>query len=308
MHGLKGPNHAVVTACSTGTHAIGDAARLIMLGDAEVMVAGGAESAVQPPRHRGLRRLQGAGHRLNDNPKAASRPYDRDRDGFVMGEGAGCVVLEDARTRAGARRADLCRSHRLRHVGRRLSHHRAAPRTATAPSAACRRRSSARASPPAEIDYVNAHGTSTMADDIELARGRTRWSAMRLATISMSSTKSSIGHLLGAAGAVEAIFSILAIRDQIAPADAQPRQSFDRNGDRSRAAQGAPAQDRYSAYRIPSVLAAPTPRSSFGALVDPDFAIKSGKLPDRQCSSMLDLGRDRRGPNRGAARHDRTIR
>ena len=135
-HGLKGPNHSVVTACSTGAHAIGDAARLIALGDADVMVAGGAESPINRARHGRLRRLPRAFHRLQRHARTASRPYDKDRDGFVMGEGAGVVVLEEARARQGARREDLCRADRLRPVGRRLPHHRAAPKTATARSAA----------------------------------------------------------------------------------------------------------------------------------------------------------------------------
>jgi 3-oxoacyl-[acyl-carrier-protein] synthase II len=216
MHGLKGPNHAVVTACSTGTHAIGDAARLIMLGDAEVMVAGGAESACNRIGIAGFAACKALATAYNDNPKAASRPYDRDRDGFVMGEGAGCVVLESlehAQGRGARIYAEV--------IGYGMSgdaYHITAPREDGDGAFRCMQAAIKRAGiTPAEIDYVNAHGTSTMADGIELAAVE-RVVGDAASTISMSSTKSSVGHLLGAAGAVEAIFSILAIRDQIAPA------------------------------------------------------------------------------------------
>ena len=216
MHGLKGPNHAVVTACSTGTHAIGDAARLIMLGDAEVMVAGGAESACNRIGIAGFAACKALATAYNDNPKAASRPYDRDRDGFVMGEGAGCVVLESLE-HAQARGAKIYAEV----IGYGMSgdaYHITAPREDGDGAFRCMQAAIKRAGiTPHDIDYVNAHGTSTMADGIELAAVE-RVVGDAASSISMSSTKSSVGHLLGAAGAVEAIFSVLAIRDQIAPA------------------------------------------------------------------------------------------
>ena len=216
MHGLKGPNHAVVTACSTGAHAIGDAARLIALGDAEVMVAGGAESACNRIGIAGFAACKALATAFNDNPKAASRPYDRDRDGFVMGEGAGAVVLEEL-GHAIARGAHIYAEV----TGYGMSgdaHHITAPAEDGDGAFRCMNSAIKRAKiTPADIDYVNAHGTSTMADGIELAAVE-RVLGEAAKTVSMSSTKSSIGHLLGAAGAVEAIFCILAIRDQIAPA------------------------------------------------------------------------------------------
>ena len=216
MHGLKGPNHAVVTACSTGAHAIGDAARLIMLGDAEVMVAGGAESACNRIGIAGFAACKALATAFNDTPKGASRPYDRDRDGFVMGEGAGAVVLESLE-HAQARGARIYAEV----IGYGMSgdaYHITAPAEDGDGAFRCMNSAIKRAGiVPAEIDYVNAHGTSTMADGIELAAVE-RVVGAAASTISMSSTKSSIGHLLGAAGAVEAIFCLLAIRDQIAPA------------------------------------------------------------------------------------------
>jgi 3-oxoacyl-[acyl-carrier-protein] synthase II len=213
--GFKGPNHAVVTACSTGAHAIGDAARLIMLGDADVMVAGGAEAPISEIGIAGFNACKALSTARAEEPTKASRPYDADRDGFVMGEGAGVVVLEEyehAKARGAKIYAEV--------LGYGLSgdaYHITAPASDGDGGFRSMKAALARAGlTPDAVDYINAHGTSTMADTIELgAVERLMGNAAAKAT--MSSTKSSIGHLLGAAGAVEAIFCILAIRDQIAP-------------------------------------------------------------------------------------------
>ncbi len=215
-HGLKGPNHAVVTACSTGAHAIGDAARLIMWGDADVMVAGGAEAPITRLSIAGFAACRALSTDRNDTPETASRPYDRDRDGFVMGEGAGVVVLEELE-HAKARGAKIYAEV----TGYGLTgdaYHITAPAEDGDGAFRCMTAALNRARlTPADIDYINAHGTSTMADTIELGAVE-RLVGNAASKISMSSTKSSIGHLLGAAGAAEAIFSILAIRDNVAPA------------------------------------------------------------------------------------------
>lgn len=214
-YGLKGPNHAVVTACSTGAHSIGDAARMIRDDDADIMLAGGAEATICPIGIAGFAQARALNMSYNDRPEQASRPYDKDRDGFVMGEGAGVVVLEEfehAKARGAKIYAEV--------VGYGLSgdaYHVTAPDPEM--DGAFRSMSAAlkkAGMTPADIDYINAHGTSTMADTIELGAVK-RLFGDAMANVSMSSTKSAIGHLLGGAGAVETIFCILAIRDQIVP-------------------------------------------------------------------------------------------
>ncbi len=214
-YGFKGPNHAVVTACSTGAHAIGDASRLIKYGDADVMIAGGAEAAICKIGIAGFNACKALSTKRADDPQAASRPYDADRDGFVMGEGAGVVVLEEyehAKARGAKIYAEV--------IGYGLSgdaYHITAPSEDMEGGERSMRAAIRDAGiEAADIDYVNAHGTSTMADTMELAAVE-RLMGDAAGKVTMSSTKSMTGHLLGAAGAIEAIFSVLAIRDQVAP-------------------------------------------------------------------------------------------
>ena len=214
-YGFKGPNHSVVTACSTGAHAIGDASRLIRYGDADVMIAGGAEAAICEIGIAGFNACKALSTKRGDDPKKASRPYDVDRDGFVMGEGAGIVVLEEyehAKARGAKIYAEV--------LGYGLSgdaYHITAPsETGEGGERSMRAALKNAGLEPGDVDYINAHGTSTMADTIELSAVE-RMMGEHAGKVTMSSTKSATGHLLGAAGAIEAIFSILAIRDQVAP-------------------------------------------------------------------------------------------
>ncbi|MGB7244138.1 MAG: beta-ketoacyl-ACP synthase II [Sulfitobacter sp.] len=214
-YGFKGPNHSVVTACSTGAHAIGDASRLIQHGDAEVMIAGGAEAAICEIGIAGFNACKALSTKRGDDPQKASRPYDVDRDGFVMGEGAGIVVLEEyehAKARGAKIYAEV--------IGYGLSgdaYHITAPsETGEGGERSMRAALKGAGLEPKDLDYINAHGTSTMADTIELGAVE-RMLGEHAGNVTMSSTKSATGHLLGAAGAIEAIFSILAIRDQVAP-------------------------------------------------------------------------------------------
>ncbi|MCG6901813.1 MAG: beta-ketoacyl-ACP synthase II, partial [Rhodobacter sp.] len=214
-YGFKGPNHAVVTACSTGAHAIGDAARLIQWGDADVMIAGGTESPICEIGVAGFNACKALSTKWSDEPHRASRPYDADRDGFVMGEGAGVVVLEEYE-HAVARGAKIY-AEVLGYGMSGDAYHITAPSedgdgAFRSMQAALKRAGLA----PQAVDYINAHGTSTMADTIELGAVE-RLLGDKAGEATMSSTKSATGHLLGAAGAIEAIFSILAIRDQVAP-------------------------------------------------------------------------------------------
>ena len=214
-YGFKGPNHSVVTACSTGAHAIGDAARLIMFGDADVMIAGGAESSICEIGIAGFNACKALSTKSEDDPAKASRPYDSGRDGFVMGEGAGVVVLEELE-HAKARGANIYAEILGYGLSGDAFHITAPSENGEGGERSMRGALKTAGLKPSDVDYINAHGTSTMADTIELGAVEQLLGDVA-STVTMSSTKSSTGHLLGAAGAIEAIFSILAIRDQVAP-------------------------------------------------------------------------------------------
>jgi 3-oxoacyl-[acyl-carrier-protein] synthase II len=214
-HGFKGPNHSVVTACATGAHAIGDAARMVALDDADVMLAGGSEAAICRLGIAGFNACRALCTAFNDQPEKASRPYDKDRDGFVMGEGAGAVILEEYE-HAKARGAKIYGEVKGYGMSGDAYHITAPSEDGDGGFRAMKMALKRSGLSPSDIDYVNAHGTSTMADGIE-AGAVERFLGNAAAKTAMSSTKSSIGHLLGAAGAVEAIFCLLAMRDQIVP-------------------------------------------------------------------------------------------
>ncbi|NNE51099.1 MAG: beta-ketoacyl-ACP synthase II [Sulfitobacter sp.] len=214
-YGFRGPNHSVVTACSTGAHAIGDASRLIQYGDADVMIAGGAEAAICELGIAGFNACKALSTKRADDPQKASRPYDADRDGFVMGEGAGIVVLEEYE-HAKARGAKIYAEVKGYGLSGDAYHITAPSEDGEGGERSMRNALRNAGLEPKDIDYINAHGTSTMADTIELGAVE-RMMGEHADKVTMSSTKSATGHLLGAAGAIEAIFSILAIRDQVAP-------------------------------------------------------------------------------------------
>ena len=214
-YGFKGPNHSVVTACSTGAHAIGDASRLIQHGDADIMIAGGAEAAICEIGIAGFNACKALSTKRADDPQKASRPYDEDRDGFVMGEGAGIVVLEEYE-HAKARGAKIYAEVKGYGLSGDAYHITAPSEDGEGGERSMRNALRDAGLTPEDIDYINAHGTSTMADTIELGAVE-RLLGDHAKNVTMSSTKSATGHLLGAAGAIEAIFSILAIRDQVAP-------------------------------------------------------------------------------------------